>query len=316
MFTPMPNDTVSPSHPNDPNQAGDLLRPFQSVRAADAPAVELCEPAPETPAGTTLDKPTLIVRLSRGAAVVSWSDSSGLQRRPIHQQSVWFVPAGVPHSANWLEPAKLLRVRFEPSHLLLVGACDKSDAVLVRLVDLERMYWNLAMLSRQVQATCDDPTGAISNESAITAAEFGLQILACLIGPGAMYHKSGLAVERFESVGDFIEANITIKFSRETLARADGQSLHHFARMFKQRIGLTPRQYIDRRRCSRAREMIEQGRNSPMWRLRWASSTSLRCARSSISCSVASRAPIRRQMIPETHDSPRPTDRNPLCSPS
>ena len=255
----MPNDTASPSHPKVPNQAGDLLRPLQSVQTAGAPAVELSDPAQEIPAGTTLDKPTLIVGFSHGAAVVSWRDSSSLQRRPIHQQSVWFVPAGVPHSANWLEPAKVLRVRFELPHLLLVGASDKSEAVLVRLVDLERMHWNLAVLSRQLQAICDDPTGASSDEFAAIAAEFGLQVLRCLIGPGAMYHKSGLAVERFESVGDFIEANITIKFSRETLARADGQSLHHFARMFKQRIGLTPRQYIDLRRCSRAREMIEQG---------------------------------------------------------
>lgn len=259
MFTPMPNDTAFPSHPKDPNQAGDLLRPLQSVQTAGAPAVELCDPASEITAGTTLDKPTLIVGFSRGAAVVSWRDSSGLQRRPIHQQSVWFVPAGVPHSANWLEPAKLLRVRFELPHLRLVGASDKSEAMLVRLVDLERMHWNLASLSRQLQAACADTSTAISDEFVVTAAEFSLQVLACLIGPGSMYHKNGLAVERFESVSDFIETNITIKFSRETLARADGQSLHHFARMFKQRIGLTPRQYIDHRRCSRAREMIEQG---------------------------------------------------------
>ena len=251
----MSHDTAS-SHPlYHPCEA---LRPPDHIQASVGAAVELHDPAPETVAGTILDRPTLVIILSRGTAVLSWREGLNGQRRPIHQQSAWFIPAGVPHATRWLEPARVLRISFPALPAELADAPVPGEPLLVRLVDIERMCWNVAFLSRQLQAHQAVPA-ALSAQFVHEAIAFARLVLICLLGPAPLYRNRGLAIDRFESVADFIEDNIGLKFNRETLARTDGQSLSHFARVFKERIGLTPRQYIDRRRCIRARELIERG---------------------------------------------------------
>jgi len=67
--------------------------------------------------------------------------------------------------------------------------------------------------------------------------------------------------EHIENTLDYIEANLKAELSLADLARAAGYSDYHFLRVFKAVVGLTPADYIRKRRLSEiAREMETNGR--------------------------------------------------------
>lgn len=55
---------------------------------------------------------------------------------------------------------------------------------------------------------------------------------------------------------DYIESNLSEDLALEGIARAAGFSPYHFARLFKASTGLSPHQYIIRRRVERARILL------------------------------------------------------------
>jgi two-component system response regulator YesN len=57
----------------------------------------------------------------------------------------------------------------------------------------------------------------------------------------------------------YIENNLSEKFSLETLARESNMSKYHFCRLFSQHMGLTPIQFVTFFRIERAKELLKRG---------------------------------------------------------
>ena len=68
--------------------------------------------------------------------------------------------------------------------------------------------------------------------------------------------RGGLPPKMLRRVRDYIEAHLEEKISIESLADAIGLSMFHFARAFKQSEGVTPHDYLIRRRVNRAMELL------------------------------------------------------------
>jgi AraC family transcriptional regulator len=66
----------------------------------------------------------------------------------------------------------------------------------------------------------------------------------------------GLTRHQARRVLDYIEPNLGHALTLRELARVADLSLHHFARMFKQTIGIAPYQYVLERRIERAKQML------------------------------------------------------------
>jgi len=62
-------------------------------------------------------------------------------------------------------------------------------------------------------------------------------------------------------VVDFIEANIDQDLLLASLARVAAMSVYHFARRFKETVGVSPHAYIVMRRVRRAQRMLEHGKD-------------------------------------------------------
>jgi AraC family transcriptional regulator len=73
---------------------------------------------------------------------------------------------------------------------------------------------------------------------------------------------SGLTRNQARRVLDYIESNLSHELTLGELAAITNLSLHHFARIFKQTIGLTPYRYVLQRRVERAKEMLCTSRAS------------------------------------------------------
>lgn len=57
---------------------------------------------------------------------------------------------------------------------------------------------------------------------------------------------------------EFIHANRNQKLTREELAQVAGVEAHHFSRLFRQTIGITPKRYVMNSRVDLAKEMLKQ----------------------------------------------------------
>jgi AraC-like DNA-binding protein len=68
--------------------------------------------------------------------------------------------------------------------------------------------------------------------------------------------RGGLPPVRSQQICEYIASNLDQNISLETLAKMAGLSVHHFARVFKQSIGIPPHCYILQRRIERARHLL------------------------------------------------------------
>jgi transcriptional regulator GlxA family with amidase domain len=84
-------------------------------------------------------------------------------------------------------------------------------------------------------------------------------------GPGDMshgaaaqpsVHRGGLPPRALRRVREFIESHLEESISIQALAAIVGLSMCHFARAFKQSEGVTPHDYVLRRRVKRVQELL------------------------------------------------------------
>ena len=68
--------------------------------------------------------------------------------------------------------------------------------------------------------------------------------------------RGGLPPRTLQRVRQYVDAHLNDKISVQTLADIAGLSMYHFARTFKQSEGLTPHDYLVRRRVMCAQKLL------------------------------------------------------------
>src|SRR5262249_11739733 len=66
----------------------------------------------------------------------------------------------------------------------------------------------------------------------------------------------GLAPGAMRRVREYVEVHLSESMDLATLATVAGLSKYHFARQFKQSVGVTPHHYLTQKRLERAQEML------------------------------------------------------------
>ena len=79
--------------------------------------------------------------------------------------------------------------------------------------------------------------------------------------PTKMY-AGGLSLKKLKLVIEFINENLGQELSLDDLASLVHLSQYHFARAFKQSLGVSPHQYVIQQRVERAKMLIKQGNMS------------------------------------------------------
>ncbi|MCC8953211.1 helix-turn-helix transcriptional regulator [Bradyrhizobium sp. Pear77] len=74
--------------------------------------------------------------------------------------------------------------------------------------------------------------------------------------PAQGFVRGGLSPRVLRRLREYIDANIEQRISVEALARLANLSVCYFVRAFKQSVGLTPHDYLIRRRVERTMEML------------------------------------------------------------
>jgi AraC-like DNA-binding protein len=77
------------------------------------------------------------------------------------------------------------------------------------------------------------------------------------LAPAPRAH-GGLSAGAMRRVREYVDVHLGESIDLSTLAAVAGLSVHHFARQFKQSVGVTPHHYLTQKRVKRAQEMLAQ----------------------------------------------------------
>lgn len=121
---------------------------------------------------------------------------------------------------------------------LVIAGSDEGRAVLVTPPDATPAAWRtVANVALHVRPRLD-AIGTVGKLAPAPQAHAGLS-------PGAL-----------RRVREYVEAHLSESTDLATLAAVAGVSIHHFARGFKQSVGVTPHHYLVQRRVERAQDML------------------------------------------------------------
>ncbi len=108
------------------------------------------------------------------------------------------------------------------------------------------------------EAAMDGEIGELYAEGLYTA--FVARLMRCHSAPQLrpIHFKGGLPGFALRQVCEYIDANLSSDISLAQLARIARMSSYHFARLFRQSMGVSPHQYLIRRRVARARDLLRE----------------------------------------------------------
>jgi AraC-like DNA-binding protein len=140
-----------------------------------------------------------------------------------------------------------------------VGAIAKRQLARLREPDYSDTIIDYLMGSLASELRNNSPIGSVFLQTLVTAlVHYALQITAGMPSPVAR-KRGGLSPAKLRLVLDSIDAQLTGRPSLFELAALLDVSARYFCRAFRISTGVSPHQYILRRRVERARGLIDKG---------------------------------------------------------
>ena len=100
------------------------------------------------------------------------------------------------------------------------------------------------------------PAGGLFGESLLNSLAVYLQSRYAVRPIAHVKPRNGLPKTRLNRVIEFVEENLDKDITLAALAEIAGMGPHYFAELFKQSLGISPHQYVLRRRIERGRKLL------------------------------------------------------------
>lgn len=200
----------------------------------------------------------ILLALDPVEAVASWNLHGAQERHGLTGQFIWLLPPDTPHAMDWHGEAGMIVLYVEPAFARAICGTDVTSVLLTEFSTLARfnlLVWHLVGDFRHLCRRESTATEPLVESMGTLLATHVLRYFSRLNDEAA----PGLPLHRLREVLDHIDAHLRETILRSTLARIARLSVRSFGRQFKVRTGLTPRDYIRRRRTVRALELIEEG---------------------------------------------------------
>lgn len=162
------------------------------------------------------------------------------------------MPRGIPSEWSWNSTCDRLDVIVSPDVFGDGSSLNVVDRYVFRDPEMEaicrRLYRKL---------TINSAPDRLSVEALLINLAVSLQQRHCTTSQATRIPPSGgLTRNQARRVLDYIESNLSSRVTLTELAVIAELSLHHFARMFKRTLGVTPYRYVLERRVERAKTML------------------------------------------------------------
>jgi AraC family transcriptional regulator len=189
-----------------------------------------------------------------------------LHRAVVRRGDISVVPAGLESEWWWEDGREVDRVHTYLSPDVFRMAAAEAGAEPESLEVSNSVAVRDPVLERTVAALLDEleeggPAGGLYAESLAQVVAVRLLRSHSSLGKGLSRtldpERAGRLTEAsLASVVDYVGDNLAEDLSLASMAAAANLSPYHFARSFKRFMGLTPHQYVLRRRIERAKEML------------------------------------------------------------
>ena len=168
------------------------------------------------------------------------------------------LPRGTPSQWSWNSSCDRLDVIFSSDVLGNGKSLEVVDRYAFRDAEMEKICRRLYR-----ELSLNGTTGLPYCESLVINLAEILLLRHSTASPGTtLLPLGGLSRNQARRVLEYIEANLSRHLTLRTLSEIADLSLHHFARMFKQTVGVAPHRYVLERRLERAKTMLRSAKTS------------------------------------------------------
>lgn len=170
------------------------------------------------------------------------------------------IPAGVTHACSWDTSAQFIVLAIEPTLLKQVGQDwvnpDQIELLPQFMSESDPFVQNI-LSTLKGEAEIGGMGSHLLIDSLKTALVVHLLRNYCATRPKLSGVSAGLSQRMLSLVKDYIDHHLHQDLKLEDLAAIAQLSPYHFLRLFKQRMGITPHQYILQCRLNRAKHLLQ-----------------------------------------------------------
>ena len=188
-----------------------------------------------------------------------WLDGK-LQQERRRTGDIAVIPAGISHRCNWNTSVEFMVLAIEPALLQQVG----EDFVNPDRIELmPRFMSQQDVLIQGIFSTLRDEleSGKIGGDLLIDSFKTTLAIHLlrnyCTTQPKLSSYANGLSQAILKQVTEYIHEHLHQDLKLADLSAIAQLSPYHFLRLFKQRMGITPHQYILQHRIQKAKHLLK-----------------------------------------------------------
>jgi AraC family transcriptional regulator len=174
--------------------------------------------------------------------------------------AISLFPKGTRHAVSYSDEIDQLTLNIDPERMIK----GFGDALLKSTLELqEREELKDTRIEHLLHALRQDweegsPTGSLYGEWLVNAISVCLATRYATCSLDSSASASVMPKSRLNRVLAYVDANMEETVHLSTLAEAAGMSIYHFAKLFKASTGMSPHQYVLRRRIEHAKELLRK----------------------------------------------------------
>lgn len=181
------------------------------------------------------------------------------RRVVLRRGAAWFCPADDLVSVRLNSNFRYVRMSIDPVYFnrLVSAAPDAQPMELHRTYSIAKTQIGHIVGALVAESDAGNPGGLAFVEALAAGLSHQLALHAGVRKPGVARLRGGLSTTARRRALELIDASPDSNLSVEFLANEVGLSAAHFARAFKETMGLAPHQYLLHLRLERARRMLD-----------------------------------------------------------
>jgi len=180
------------------------------------------------------------------------------QRVVLRRSEAWICPAADVVSVRIRSKFRYVRMSIDPVYFQrLAGQPDGPQIELRRTYGIGNSQIGHILGALVAESDAGNPGGLAFVEALTAGLSQQMVLHAGVPQPSVIKHRGGLSTVAKRRALELMDANLSASLSVEFLASEVGLSAAHFARAFKETMGLAPHQFLLHLRLERSRRMLD-----------------------------------------------------------